>query len=185
MHHSPGRLKHSSGFSLIFLFQLKMDELEERRANQQRPPPVSSSPLSSVSFPQTWPPVESPLRPPWRDDSLQSSPPSRLFEELFCSSHAPATLVPLAGALVTSSSSSSGPQSDVVKKGFLGKLEKNHRRYFVLRAGSHTGPSRLEWYKSQEKFAAAEKSAGKAGLFSSSKQGLVKVTFTGVNLLYF
>ncbi|TKS66567.1 Insulin receptor substrate 2-B [Collichthys lucidus] len=148
-----------------------MDELEESCANQQRPPPVSSSPLSSVSFTQTWPPVESPLRPPWRDDSLQSSPPSRLFEELFCSSHAPATLVPLAGALVTSSSS--GPQSDVVKKGFLGKLEKNHRRYFVLRAGSHTGPSRLEWYKSQEKFAAAEKSAGKAGLFSSSKQGVI------------
>lgn len=143
-----------------------MDEPEERPANQKRSPPASSSPLSSVSFTQTWRLVESPLR----DDSLQSSPPSRYFEELFCSSHAPGTLVPLASALVTSSS---GPQSDVVKRGYLGKLEKNYRRYFVLRAGSHTGPSRLEWYKSQEKFAAAEKSAGKAGLFGTSKQGVI------------
>lgn len=65
--------------------------------------------------------------------------------------------------------SSPEPQSDVVKQGYLGKLDRSHRRYFVLRRGSHTGPSRLEWYKSQEKFMAAEK----AVLFSSGKQGLV------------
>lgn len=98
-------------------------------------------------------------------------PMSRLYEELFCSGQTSAPLVPLAGALMTFS----GPQSDVVKQGYLGKLEQNHRRYFALRAGSHTGPSRLEWYKSEEKFAALEKSSGKDALFGASKQGLVKI----------
>nr|XP_057907473.1 insulin receptor substrate 2-like isoform X2 [Doryrhamphus excisus] len=77
--------------------------------------------------------------------------------------------IPLVGTLM----SSCGQQSDVVKQGYLGKLERNHRRYFVLRAGSHTGPSRLEWYKSLEKFAAMEKSSGKAVLFGPSKQGVI------------
>lgn len=99
---------------------------------------------------------------------------SGLYEELFCTSQTSIPLVPLAGALMTSCT----VQSDVVKQCYLGKLERNHKRYFVLRAGSHTGPSRLEWYKSQEKFSALEKSAGKATLFGSGKQGLVKITFT-------
>lgn len=98
-------------------------------------------------------------------DGSQSS----LSEELVCSSRT--TLVPLAGALMTS-----GPQSDLVKQGYLGKLERNHRRYFVLRAGSHTGPSRLEWYQNREKFAAMDKSACKTTLFGSSKQGLVHLS---------
>ncbi|XP_070711877.1 insulin receptor substrate 1-like [Pempheris klunzingeri] len=160
-------------------------EGHDRRANQKRDPPASSSPLSSPgsSPTQTWLPVGSPLRPLWTHDrqierdqesqdrhaGIQPSPPSRFYEELFCTSQTSDTLVPLAGALLTSS----GPQSDVVKQGCLGKLERSHRRYFVLRAGSHTGPSRLEWYKSQEKFTAMEKSAGKAALFGSRKQGVI------------
>ncbi len=150
--------------------------MEETCATQKRTPAASRSPLTSVCSTQTCLPVESPLGPPGRNDrphvGKQSSPSSRYFEELFCSSQAANTLVPLAGALVASA----GLQSDVVKQGYLGKLERNNRRYFVLRAGNHTGPSRLEWYKSQEKFTAVEKSAGKAALFGSSKQGLVKVT---------
>lgn len=123
-------------------------------------------------------------RPPLPTDHLDrhtempSTPPSCLFEELFCTSQTSSALVPLAGALLTSFR----PQSDVAKEGYLGKLDRNHRRYFVLRAGSHTGPSRLEWYKSQEKFTAME-SAGKAALFGSSKQGLVKaMAFKGLHL---
>ncbi|XP_018546093.1 insulin receptor substrate 2-B isoform X2 [Lates calcarifer] len=160
----------------------EMAEGHDRCDNQRSSPPASSSPLSSpcCSSTQTWLLVESPLRPPWsnsrqverdgdsgdRQGGMQTSelPSSCLYEELFCTSQTP---VPLASALVTSSV----PQSDVVKRGYLGKLERNHRRYFVLRAGSHTGPSRLEWYKSQEKFTAMMKSAGKAALFGSSKQG--------------
>ena len=114
------------------------------------------------------------------DVGMQTSelPSSGLYEELFCISQTSIPLVPLTGALMTSSRA----QSDVVKQGYLGKLERNHRRYFVLRAGSHTGPSRLEWYKSQEKFTALEKSAGKAALFGSGKQGLVKISFTVLRL---
>lgn len=97
---------------------------------------------------------------------------SRFYEELFCTRETPMPLAPLAGALMASS----GPQSDVVKEGYVGKLERSHRRYFVLRTGSHTGPSRLEWYKNQEKFTAMEKSAGKAALFGANKQGLVGLT---------
>lgn len=136
----------------VLFFQLEMDEGHGERR-----------PLPAPSSARTW---RSPTRP------VSASPPSRFFEELFCSSRTSAALVPLAGALAASSS---GPRSDVVKTGYLGMLERDHRRYFVLRAGSHTGPSRLEWYGSQEAFAAAEKSAGRAALFGSSRRGLVKV----------
>lgn len=140
------------------------------------------SPEPSSRATQTW---ESPLcPPPWilahqmernpRDHlaGMQSSPPSPVAEEFFCSSQSSASLIPLAGALVMSL----WPRSDVVKQGYLGKLERSHRRYFVLRAGSHTGPSRLEWYKNEQKFTTAKKSGGKAALFGSSKQGLAKTT---------
>ncbi|XP_035006728.2 insulin receptor substrate 2-B [Hippoglossus stenolepis] len=154
--------------------------------NPRTSSPASSSPVSSpcCKSTQTWLPVESPLRPRWLSDQMEqeddsgdhrvglqtSEPPSScVFEELFCSSQGSVPLAPLAGAFMASS----WPQSDVVKQGYLGKLERNHRRYFVLRAGSHTGPSRLEWYRSQEKFTAARKSAGKAALFGSSKQGVI------------
>lgn len=152
-----------------------MDEDAEDRSTPESPVPSSSST-------QTW---ESPLcPPPWiiahqmernpRDHliGMQSNPPSQVVEEFFCSSQSSASLIPLAGALVMSL----WPRSDVVKQGYLGKLERSHRRYFVLRAGSHTGPSRLEWYKNEQKFTAMEKSGGKAALFGSSKQGLVKIT---------
>ncbi|KAG7236545.1 hypothetical protein INR49_000808 [Caranx melampygus] len=164
-------------------FHLEMEEMAEgydRSNSQSRSPPASSSPLSSPGHYsiQTQLPVESPLRPPWVNDQQMEEeekagdhqirtselPSCCFYEELFCSSQ---TSVSLAGALINSS----GPQSDVVKRGYLGKLDRNHRRYFVLRAGSHTGPSRLEWYKSQEKFTAMEKSSGKAALFGSNKQG--------------
>ncbi|XP_027867543.1 insulin receptor substrate 2-B-like [Xiphophorus couchianus] len=103
------------------------------------------------------------------DEDSNESPSSRCFEELFCTRETPIPLGPLTGALMAAS----GLQGDVVKEGYLGKLERSHRRYFVLRTGSHTGLSRLEWYKNQEKFAAMEKSAGKAALFGTSKQGVI------------
>ncbi|XP_077426081.1 uncharacterized protein LOC144054699 isoform X1 [Vanacampus margaritifer] len=88
------------------------------------------------------------------------------YEEFFCNSQ---TSIHLLSALVTYS----GQRSDVVKQGYLGMLERSNRRYFVLRAGSHTGSSRLEWYKSLEKFAAMEKSSGKVMLFGPKKQGVI------------
>ncbi|XP_041637436.1 insulin receptor substrate 2-A-like isoform X2 [Cheilinus undulatus] len=157
-----------------------MDDTAEehnRSTDQQMSLPACSSPLSSPI--QTWLPID-----PWKknprmqqdQDSpdhharMQWSPPSPFYEELFCTSRTSSALVPLAGALM---SSNVRPQSDVVKQGYLGKQEHRHRRYFVLRGGSHTGPSRLEWYKSQEKFTAAEKATGKSALFGSTKQCLI------------
>ncbi|XP_049919170.1 insulin receptor substrate 2-B-like [Epinephelus moara] len=160
-------------------------EGHNRCANENGSLLASSSPLTSVSHSstQTWLPVESPLQPPWmnghqmRQDQdtqdhyvdMQPSPQSHFYEELYCAGRTSNTLVPLASALLTSP----GPQVDVLKQGYLGKQEWNHRKYFVLRAGSHTGLSRLEWYKSRETFTAMEKSAGKAALFGSSKQGVI------------
>ncbi|XP_008423930.1 insulin receptor substrate 2-B-like [Poecilia reticulata] len=103
------------------------------------------------------------------EEDSNESPSSRCFEELFCTKETPIPLAPLPCALMDAS----GPQGDVVKEGYLGKLERSHRRYFVLRTGSYTGPSRLEWYKNQEKFTAMEKSVGKAALFGTSKQGVI------------
>ncbi|XP_051798341.1 insulin receptor substrate 1-like [Acanthochromis polyacanthus] len=157
-----------------------MAESDNKWASRSRSPPAPCSPLSSrrCSSVQTWLPVESPPCSDGQTEQEEGSGEcltgtqaggrrsSRFYEELFCTSQ---TSIPLAGALMTSSR----PQSDVVKQGYLGKLERSHRRYFVLRAGSHTGPSRLEWYKSQQKFTAVEKAVGKAVLFESSKQGVI------------
>ncbi|KAM9766396.1 uncharacterized protein ACNS7B_014100 [Menidia menidia] len=160
--------------------------MAEGYATQRGDIPPSCSPLSPHcgTSTQIWLPFESPLRPPWNDGFTEQdevpgdchgheqsgrSPSSRFYEELFCTGQ---ISIPL-GSLTCALMASSGPQSDVVKQGYLGKLERNHRRYFVLRAGSHTGPSRLEWYKSQEKFTAMEKSVGKTTLFGLNKQGVI------------
>ncbi|XP_055082798.1 uncharacterized protein LOC129456810 [Periophthalmus magnuspinnatus] len=94
-------------------------------------------------------------------------PSSDVIEELFCPTLPSAALAPLALGV------NQGPHIDVIKQGYLGKQEQKHRRYFVLRAGSHSGPSRLEWYKTQERFTAVETSAGETGLFGSHKQGVI------------
>ncbi|CAL8289397.1 unnamed protein product [Lota lota] len=69
-----------------------------------------------------------------------------------------------------------GEDHDVVKRGYMGKAERYHRRYFVLRAGSPTRPARLEWYGTEESFKATEKSsaaAGKEALFGCGKRRVI------------
>ncbi|XP_068612170.1 insulin receptor substrate 1-B [Brachionichthys hirsutus] len=41
---------------------------------------------------------------------------------------------------------------DVRKSGYLRKQKSMHRRYFVLRGASESGPARLEYYESEKKF---------------------------------
>ncbi|KAM4536695.1 insulin receptor substrate 2-B [Odontesthes bonariensis] len=41
---------------------------------------------------------------------------------------------------------------DIRKCGYLRKQKHGHKRFFVLRAASHLGPSRLEYYDSEKKF---------------------------------
>lgn len=140
-----------------------------------------STALSSLSNPhhssiQTWLPLQSFCTDKPTDEGdcsfekkSNKRPSSDVFhEEVFCPGLASDALAFIAR---------SGPHSDVVKEGYLGKQEQKDKRYFVLRAGSHCGPSRLEWYKTQEKFAAVEKSACKMMLFGSRKQRFVQVPF--------
>ncbi|XP_028854860.1 insulin receptor substrate 2-B [Denticeps clupeoides] len=69
-------------------------------------------------------------------------------------------------AAATGAASSSDAGEDIRKCGYLRKQKHGHKRFFVLRASSHLGPSRLEYYDSEKKFrsslraAAAASSAG-------------------------
>ncbi|XP_042367806.1 insulin receptor substrate 2-B [Plectropomus leopardus] len=81
---------------------------------------------------------------------------------------------PAASSAASSSSSSShvyaavnvANTSDVVddirKCGYLRKQKHGHKRFFVLRAASHLGPSRLEYYDSEKKFRNSLRSAAAA-----------------------
>ncbi|XP_059210294.1 insulin receptor substrate 2-B [Centropristis striata] len=48
---------------------------------------------------------------------------------------------------------------DIRKCGYLRKQKHGHKRFFVLRAASHLGPSRLEYYDSEKKFRSCLRSA--------------------------
>ncbi|KAM9327248.1 insulin receptor substrate 2-A-like [Gastrophryne carolinensis] len=43
-------------------------------------------------------------------------------------------------------------EEDVRKSGYLRKQKHGHKRYFVLRAPSHLGPARLEYYDTEKKY---------------------------------
>ncbi|XP_067435380.1 insulin receptor substrate 2-B [Thunnus thynnus] len=51
---------------------------------------------------------------------------------------------------------------DIRKCGYLRKQKHGHKRFFVLRAASHLGPSRLEYYDSEKKFRNSLRSAAAA-----------------------
>ncbi|XP_076027726.1 insulin receptor substrate 2-B [Genypterus blacodes] len=91
--------------------------------------------------------------------------------------HAPAE-DPAAAASSSSSSSAAASSShvyaavnvantsdavdDIRKCGYLRKQKHGHKRFFVLRAASHLGPSRLEYYDSEKKFRNSLRSAAAA-----------------------
>ncbi|KAK2900031.1 insulin receptor substrate 2-B [Channa argus] len=51
---------------------------------------------------------------------------------------------------------------DIRKCGYLRKQKHGHKRFFVLRAASQLGPSRLEYYDSEKKFRSSLRSAAAA-----------------------
>lgn len=57
---------------------------------------------------------------------------------------------------------SSDVVDDILKYGYLRKQKHGHKRFFVLRAASHAGPSRLEYYDSEKKFRNSLRSAAAA-----------------------
>ncbi|XP_051256381.1 insulin receptor substrate 2-B isoform X2 [Dicentrarchus labrax] len=57
---------------------------------------------------------------------------------------------------------------DIRKCGYLRKQKHGHKRFFVLRAASHLGPSRLEYYDSEKKFRNSLRSAASGGAVAPS-----------------
>lgn len=57
---------------------------------------------------------------------------------------------------------------DIRKCGYLRKQKHGHKRFFVLRAASHLGPSRLEYYDSEKKFRNSLRSAAAAAAASGA-----------------
>ncbi|XP_076843643.1 insulin receptor substrate 2-B isoform X2 [Brachyhypopomus gauderio] len=51
---------------------------------------------------------------------------------------------------------------DIKKCGYLRKQKHGHKRFFVLRSSSHSGPGRLEYYDSEKKFRGSLRSAAAA-----------------------
>ncbi|XP_029476830.2 insulin receptor substrate 2-B-like [Oncorhynchus nerka] len=66
-------------------------------------------------------------------------------------------------ALAVTTTVCSGVEArDVWKSGYLRKMKHSHKRFFVLRGPSDTGPSRLEYYDSEKKFRNGMKSVCKS-----------------------
>ncbi|XP_051983618.1 insulin receptor substrate 2-B-like [Xyrauchen texanus] len=63
---------------------------------------------------------------------------------------------------------SSAVTDDIRKCGYLRKQKHGHKRFFVLRASSHLGPSRLEYYDSEKKFRNALRSTAAGSTAASS-----------------
>ncbi|XP_061620120.1 insulin receptor substrate 2-B [Phyllopteryx taeniolatus] len=56
------------------------------------------------------------------------------------------------GTAAVGSSNPPDAADDIRRCGYLRKQKHGHKRFFVLRASSHLGPSRLEYYDSEKKF---------------------------------
>ncbi|XP_075948466.1 insulin receptor substrate 2-A [Anarhichas minor] len=60
---------------------------------------------------------------------------------------------------------------DIRKCGYLRKQKHGHKRFFVLRAASRLGPSRLEYYDSEKKFRSSLRSAAAAAAAAAAASG--------------
>uniref|UniRef100_H3C6Z3 Uncharacterized protein n=1 Tax=Tetraodon nigroviridis TaxID=99883 RepID=H3C6Z3_TETNG len=69
---------------------------------------------------------------------------------------------PFAAVSVTNTSDVA---DDIRKCGYLRKQKHGHKRFFVLRAASHLGPSRLEYYDSEKKFRSSLRSPPKRVIY--------------------
>ncbi|XP_062372728.1 insulin receptor substrate 2-B [Sardina pilchardus] len=84
--------------------------------------------------------------------------------------HTVASAACAANANVSAITSSDGVD-DIRKCGYLRKQKHGHKRFFVLRASSHLGPSRLEYYDSEKKFRNSLRSAAAACATAASSSG--------------
>ncbi|XP_030635464.1 insulin receptor substrate 2-B [Chanos chanos] len=72
---------------------------------------------------------------------------------------------------VNAGTATSDGVDDIRKCGYLRKQKHGHKRFFVLRASSHLGPSRLEYYDSEKKFRNSLRSAAAAANTAGSSAG--------------
>ncbi|TSL41013.1 Insulin receptor substrate 2-B [Bagarius yarrelli] len=82
-------------------------------------------------------------------------------------SHTQATSSATAMAVNAGAAASDGLE-DIRKCGYLRKQKHGHKRFFVLRAASRLGPSRLEYYDSEKKFRSSLRSAAAAAAAAST-----------------
>ncbi|KAL6490762.1 hypothetical protein MHYP_G00011070 [Metynnis hypsauchen] len=75
------------------------------------------------------------------------------------SSHTQATSAASAIAVNAGAAAATDGVDDIRKCGYLRKQKHGHKRFFVLRSSSHSGPSRLEYYDSEKKFRSSLRSA--------------------------
>lgn len=108
---------------------------------------------------------------PVRNPSCSAINPIALYEDSLTSSHALAAASTAAAGKVNGANGSPDGVDDIRKCGYLRKQKHGHKRFFVLRASSHLGPSRLEYYDSEKKFRNSVRSAATACTTSASSSG--------------
>ncbi|XP_063793359.1 insulin receptor substrate 4 [Pseudophryne corroboree] len=93
---------------------------------------------------------------------LPPSPPQPCAEESCYRRLSGPTLSQVREECVSGAQEAAG-EEDVRKRGYLRKQKHGHKRYFVLRAHSHLGPARLEYYDNEKKFRSGQRPGGGAG----------------------
>ncbi|KAJ8007885.1 hypothetical protein DPEC_G00098820 [Dallia pectoralis] len=133
---------------------------------EQQPPPLShhyqaASPqqqhLSGENI------TESPVRKATVSSlNLVHEDPGASHHALAASVNAASAAIQLAANATITVATSEVVVDDIRKCGYLRKQKHGHKRFFVLRAASHLGLSRLEYYDSEKKFRSSLRSAAAA-----------------------
>ncbi|XP_023995217.1 insulin receptor substrate 2-B [Salvelinus sp. IW2-2015] len=107
--------------------------------------------------------TESPVRKASSSSlNLVQQDPAASHHALAASVNAASAAIQLAANANVSVATSEGVVDDIQKCGYLRKQKHGHKRFFVLRAASHLGLSRLEYYDSEKKFRNSLRSAAAA-----------------------
>lgn len=122
--------------------------------DQQQPPHYQLAPQQHLSGENI---VDSPGRKAASSSSLSQV---HTAEDAAASSSSAASSCNVYAAVNVANTSDA--VDDIRKCGYLRKQKHGHKRFFVLRAASHLGPSRLEYYDSEKKFRNSLRSAAAA-----------------------
>ncbi|XP_041724408.2 insulin receptor substrate 2-B-like [Coregonus clupeaformis] len=107
--------------------------------------------------------TESPVRKASSSSlNLVQQDPAASHHTHAASVNAASAAIQLAVNANVSVATSEGVVDDIQKCGYLRKQKHGHKRFFVLRAASHLGLSRLEYYDSEKKFRNSLRSAAAA-----------------------